>query len=329
MTVSETELLLYTSPTWSIKIDARLEKESFWLNLNQIAHLFDKDKSTISRHMKKIIETWELEKNSVVANNATTAADGKTYNVDYYNLDMIISVWYRVNSIQATHFRKWATSVLKKHVTQWYTLNHQRLEQTWLEWLKQSFDLIQRALTSKELSHDETQWVLHLIMTYLPWFLTMNKFDQKSLNWLWQTSEEFYKIERLDAVVALANLKSQLIAKWEATESFAHPKNDWWLDACFSEIYQTDNWVDVYSTVEEKAATLFYLIIKNLPFIDWNKRSWSYLFIWYLHKNKLLKNNNGKEKISHQTMVALALLIAHSDSTDRESIISLVVTLLR
>lgn len=330
MTVSQsTQLQLYTSPEGGIKIDARLEKESMWLSLKQIAALFGRDKSWISRHIKKIIESWELSEEWVVANIATTANDGKTYNVDYYNLDMIISIWYRVDSKQATHFRKRATQTLTDHVMKWYTVNPARLEQIGTQDLAKSLALVKRALDSKELSNDETSGLLDLLVTYLPGITTLNKFDTSTLPDVWETNEENYKIQRLEAIVALANLKAKLIAKGEATDLFAHPKDGNGLDSVFGALYQTYDGVDVYPSVEEKAAMLLYLVIKNHPFTDGNKRSWAFLFVWYLSKNMILLDEEGKEKISHQTMVALALLIATSDPSEKDMMVKLVVALLR
>ena len=322
-------LQLYTSPEWGIQINAHVQDESMWLSLKQISALFGRDKSGISRHIKKIYESGELDQASVVAKIATTAADGKTYEVDYYNLDMIISVGYRVDSKQATHFRKWATSTLSDHVMKGYTVNPARLEQTGTEALAQSLALVRRALESKELSTDETAWLLDLLVTYLPGITTLNKFDSSTLPEYGQTNEEQYKIQRLEAIVALANLKAKLIAKGEATDLFAHPKDDNGLDSIFWAIYQTYDGVDVYQSVEEKAAMVLYLVIKNHPFADGNKRSGAFLFVWYLSKNGILLDETGKEKISHQTMVALALLIATSDPSEKEMMVKLVVALLR
>ncbi len=324
-----TQLQLYTSPEWGIQITAQVKDESMWLSLKQISALFGKDKSWISRHIKNIIKSWELSQEWVVAKIATTADDGKTYNVDYYNLDMIISVGYRVDSKQATHFRKWATSTLTDHVMKWFTVNPVRLEQTGTEDLAKSLALVRRALESKELNNDETAWLLDLLVTYLPGITTLNNFDTATLPEYGQTNEEQYKIQRLEAIVALANLKAKLIATGEATELFAHPKDDNGLDSIFWAIYQTYDGVDVYLSVEEKAAMVLYLVIKNHPFTDGNKRSWAFLFVWYLSKNNILLDEEGREKISHQTMVALALLIATSDPSEKDMMVKLVVALLR
>ncbi len=330
--MTKTDILVYQAPNGDLCLDKNLQGEDIWLTREQIWFIFDRESKTIWEHIQSIYEQGELAADETSKEEKVEKQEWKRMvkrNIDHFNLDMIISVWYRVDSKQATQFRKRATSTLKDHVTKWYTINTKRLEQTWVEWLQKSFEMLKRAIESKALSDDETKGMLDLIMAYLPGFLTMNKYDQRALEGLGETNEEQYKIDRLDAVVALANLKSQLIAKGEATDLFAHPKSDGGLDACFGAIYQTDSGVDLYSSVEEKAAMLMYLIIKNHPFTDGNKRSWAYLFIRYLNKNNLLIDEQGKEKISHQTMVALALLIATSDPAEKNSMVALVVALLR
>ncbi len=320
---------LYSTPEWWIEVKVFEEDRNLRLSQKWMGELFDVSTATINEHLKNIFKSQELDDNSVVRKFLITAGDGKNYKTNHYNLDAIISVWYRVNSKQATHFRKRATSTLKDHVMKWYTINPKRLEQTGLWDLKKSLEVMRRAIESKALSTDETAGMLDLIMTYLPGFLTLHKFDQKSLEGLGYSNQEQYKIDRLEAIVALASLKAKLIAQGEATELFAHPKNDGGLDACFGAIYQTSEGIDLYQSVEEKAAMLLYLVIKNHPFTDWNKRSGAFLFIWYLDKNNLLQDSEGKEKISQQTMVALALLIATSDSSEKDMMVGLVVALLK
>jgi len=323
------DILLYSSPDGWIAIDALLQQDSLRLSLQQIADLYGRDKTGVSRHIKNIFKSWELSQEWVVAKIATTAADGKTYQVDHYDLDMIISVWYRVDSKQATHFRKRATSTLKQHVMQWYTVNEHRLSQIGTEDLEKKLALFKRAIDQKSLTNDETKGLLDLIVNYLPGILTIGNFDSKNLPEIGDTNEEQYKIDRLEAIVALANLKAKLITKWEATELFAHPKDDGWLDACFGAIYQTSDGVDLHMSVEEKAAMLLYLIIKNRPFTDGNKRSAAFLFVWYLNKNNILLDDQWKQKISQQTLVALALLIATSDAKEKDMMVRLVVALLQ
>ena len=331
MTSIENNIALYTWPNGEVSFDVNIKEETLWLSLTKIWELFGRDKSGISRHIKKIYESEELPMVWTVAKNATVQTEGGrqvSREEDYYNLDMILSVWYRVNSRQATHFRKRATQTLKQHITQWYTINQSRLEQTGLDELSKSLWLVRRALESKELSNDETKWLLDLIVSYMPGLSTLQKFDKKELPESWWTNESLYTIDKLEAVIALAWLKAKLIAKWEATDIFAQPKDDNGIDSVFGAMYQTYDGIDLYPSVEEKAAHLLYLVIKNHPFVDGNKRSWSFLFVRYLSKNGILIDHDGKEKISHQTMVALALLIATSDPSEKDMMVRLVVALL-
>lgn len=317
---------LYSTPEWWIQVKVFVENEGLWLSQKQMTELFWRDRSVITRHINKIFEEWELEEKSNVQKMHISGSDKP---VTFYNIDVTIAVWYRVKSFQATHFRKWATKTLRDHVMQWYTVNEQRLGQIGTDELEKKLALFKRAVEQKALTDDETKGLLDLIVNYLPGILTIWNFDNKSLPDLGETNEEQYKINRLEAVVALANLKARLVTAWEATELFAHPKDDGGLDACFGTIYQTSQKIDLYPTVEEKAAMLLYLIIKNHPFTDGNKRSGAFLFIRYLDKNNILLDHNGKEKISQQTLVALALLIATSAAGEKDMMVRLVVALLQ
>lgn len=327
-----TDFQLYSTPDWWVDVKVFEKDNTLWLNQKDMWSIFDVDNTTINEHLKNIYKSQELDENWTIGEFPIVQKEWKREvkrKVKFYNLDAIISVWYRVNSKQATEFRKRATNILKDHVMKWYTVNPKRLEQTGLGDLKKSLEVMRRAIESKALSTDETAGMLDLIMTYLPGFLTLHKFDQKALEGLGYNNNEQYKIDRLEAIVALANLKAKLISQGEATELFAHPKDDGGLDACFWAIYQTSESLDLYQSVEEKAAMLLYLIIKNHPFTDGNKRSGAFLFIWYLDKNNILVDENGKEKITQQTMVALALLIATSDPSEKDMMIGLVVALLK
>lgn len=325
-------MLIYQAPNGDLCLDDNISWKDIWLTREQISFIYDRDSDTIWEHISNIYQEWELDADQTKNKKKVERQEWKRTvkrNVEHFNLDMIISVWYRVNSKQATHFRKRATGTLRDHVMQWYTVNEQRLSQIGTDKLEKKLALFKRAVEQKALTDDETKGLLDLIINYLPGILTIWNFDNKSLPNLGETNEEQYKINRLEAVVALANLKAKLITRGEATELFAHPKDDGGLDACFGTIYQTSDGLDLYPTVEEKAAMLLYLMIKNHPFTDGNKRSWAFLFIRYLDKNWILLDYNSKEKISQQTLVALALLIATSAATEKDMMVRLVVALLQ
>ncbi len=328
----ESNILIYQAQNGDLCLNDNIIGQDIWLTREQIWFIYNRDSDTIWEHINNIYKEWELEEDKTkdekkIKRKEWTRMVKRT--IEHFSLDMIISVWYRVDSKQATHFRKRATSTLKQHVMQWYTVNPNRLEQIGTDALEKRLAIIKRAMDQKALTDDETKWLLDLIVNYLPGILTIGNFDSKKLAEIGETNEEQYKIDRLEAIFALANLKAKLIASWEATELFAHPKDDGWLDACFWAIYQTSEWIDLYHSVEEKAAMLLYLIIKNHPFTDGNKRSWAFLFIWYLDKNWILLDHNGKEKISQQTLVALALLIATSDAGEKDMMTRLVIALLQ
>jgi len=321
------QITLYTSPEGAIQVEVKIDQETIRLSLQQIADLFWRDKSVISRHIKNIFKTLELSRDSVVAFFATTGRDDKTYQVEYFNLDVVISVGYRVNSKQATHFRIRSTNVLKQYIMKGYSLNQSRLTQTGLQDLTQSIAVIKRALETGELSYDESRGLVELMTTYIPSLITLHQYDTDMLAVRGKTNQELYRLEKTEAELILADLKEAMIKKNQASELFALPRDDG-LDNIFGAIYQWFDGKDLYPSVEEKAAHLLYLIIKNHPFVDGNKRSSAFLFVWYLSRNNLLTDNKWIPKISEQTLVALALLVATSSPSEKELMVRLVITLI-
>ncbi len=302
--------------------------QTVWWNLNQIAELFGKDKSTISRHIKNIFKTWELSDKQVVAFFATTASDGKTYNVEYFNLDMIISIWYRVNSQQATNFRIWSTSVLKEYLIKWYSLNQNRLQEKWYQELEQTLNVFKKTLQSWNLSQDEAIWLLDIITNYTNTWLLLQNYDDNTLHQKWNTSETNYALAADEANNALWELKQNLMNKWEATDLFSKPREWDGLQWIFWNIYQTFGWTELYTSVEEKWAHLLYFIIKDHPFYDGNKRSAAFLFILFLAKNHILFDTQWNKKINDRWLVAITLLIAESNPKDKDIMIRLLVNLI-
>lgn len=322
---------IYSNQEWTIQVDVRIDKETIWLNQNQMAELFDVNQPAISKHIDAIYHAKELVKNWTHSKMEWVQKEWKRMvkrMKDYYNLDMIISVWYRVNSKQATQFRIRATQILKQHITQWYTTNQQRLSRTGLTDLVRSVALIQRTLDTKSLSGDEAQWLLRLITQYIPSLITLWQYDANSLPSLGKITEATYTATVQDANTVLSNLKKQLIKDNEATELFAQPKDSNWIQSIIGAVYQTYDSQDVYNSVEEKAANLLYLTIKNHPFVDGNKRSWAFLFVWFLSNNGILHDQHGILKINQQTLVALALLVATSAPGEKSLMIRLIIQLI-
>lgn len=305
-------------------VQVRVEGETVWLSLLQLADLFERDKSVISRHLKNIFDSHELERGAVVAKNATTAADGKTYQVEYFNLDAIISVGYRVNSSRATRFRQWATTVLREHLTRGYTLNRQRFERNAAE-LEAALKLVKKAAAGEALSTDQGRGLVDVIARYTQTFLWLQRYDEGLLVEPKGSPGGVPPAVR-QARAAIARLKSDLLARGEATELFGREREEG-LAAVLGNLDQSVFGEPAYPTVESKAAHLLYFVIKNHPFSDGNKRIGSFLFVDFLNRNGRLVRD-GEAVINEVGLAALALLVAESAPKDKEVMIRLVMNML-
>ena len=293
-----------------IKLEVNMKGDTVWLTLDQMAELFDRDKSVISRHIKNAMSE-ELD-NSVVANFATTAGDGKTYHVDHYNLDMIISVGYRVKSKNGVAFRKWATKVLKEHLIEGYTINQKRLE--YLEKTVQLIDIATRA--NERLENNDAKEVLKVIGNYSKALNLLDDYDHRCINKPKGINSDI-KISYDECMSIISMLRFN-----EESDIFAIERNRG-LESIINNIYQTFDNVDVYKSIQEKASNFLYMIIKNHVFIDGNKRIAATLFIYFLHSYGILYRND-KQVIDNNTLAALTLLIAESNPKEKEVIIDLV-----
>jgi prophage maintenance system killer protein len=323
-------IVIYKPEPGKETLDVRLKQETVWLNLDQMAHLFGRDKSVISRHIKNVFTEKELCKKAVVANFATTAADGKTYQVDYYNLDVIISVGYRVKSQNGVRFRIWATDVLRNHIVKGYTLNHKRISQLQEKQLSEFADavsLIKKTIETKQLSTKEESGLLKVITEYANSWILLQQYDKGKIAAIGKTTKTTYKLEYTEAQNAITQLKGNLIAQKEASGLFGIEKHKG-LDQIVSGLYQTFGRKQLYPSVEGKAAHLLYFIIKDHPFSDGNKRIASFLFIVFLARNNCLFRKNGERKINDNTLVALALLVAESEAKQKDIMIKLVMNFL-
>ena len=303
-------------------VQVRLEGDTVWLSLQQLSELFERDKSVISRHLKNIFYTNELERESVVAKNATTAADGKTYQVEYFNLDAIISVGYRVNSTRATRFRQWATGVLRQHLVEGYTLNQQRLKERGIEF-EQALDLLSRTLANQQLVSPQGEAVLAVIADYARSWSLLQGYDEQSLTGQTARQGGMQALHLDDVLKAIAQLKAELIAKGEATELFGQPRGDG-LASSIATIEQGFGDELFYPNVASRAAHLLYFVIKNYPLADGNKRTGSFLFLWYLRLNQHLLGRPVERLINDNTLVALALLVAESKPDQKDLMVKLV-----
>lgn len=321
----ESRIEIFQTVDGQTQIEVRLEADTVWLNRQQLAELFGRDIKTVGKHINNVFKEGELPKDSVVAKFATTAADGKTYQVDHYNLDVIISVGYRVKSQQGTRFRIWATQRLKEHLVRGYTLNQTRFEKNAAE-LEQALALIQRTAHSPELSGDAGRGLVDIVSRYTQTFLWLQRYDEGLLDEpSGQSGGTLPSPE--EAMTALNSLKAQLVERGEATDLFARP-HDAGLASIFGNLDQSVFGEPAYPTVESKAAHLLYFVVKNHPFSDGNKRSGAFLFVDFLHRNGRLLDAKGNPVINDTGLAALTLLVAESDPKQKEVLIRLIMHML-
>ncbi|AIK97312.1 virulence protein RhuM/Fic/DOC family protein [Candidatus Odyssella acanthamoebae] len=306
----------------SLSVHLDTQAETVWLNLNQLSELFDRDKSVISRHLKKIFETAELEKDSVVAFFATTAADGKTYTVEYFNLDVILSVGYRVNSKRGMEFRRWASSILKEYLIKGYAINQERLSTIGMQEISRSLDILKHSLLTHGSMDDIGHAALDIIRSYSKSWLLLNAFDENRLSY--QSKMQPYEIKFTTefCLTNIAQLKQELIDQKEASSLFGIQREHG-LDQILGSIHQTFSDQFLYPSVYERAAHLFYFTLKDHPFVDGNKRIGSFLLLLYL-----AAYNIQLFHITNESLVALALLVAQSNPNDKDIIIKLILNLI-
>ena len=317
------DIAIYTNSSGHVEVT--IEQDSVWLNLNQLSLLFQRDKSVISRHIRNIFIEHELERVSVVANFATTANDGKNYQVEHFNLDVIISIGYRVKSQEGVRFRQWATRLLKQHLTQGYTLNQQRLQDN-SHALEAALRLVRRTAESQALTLEAGRGLVDIITRYTHTFLWLQRYDEGLLSE--PTGIIGGQLAPLDvARHAISVLKSNLIAKDEASPLFGIERDEG-LAAIWGNLEQSIFGEPAYPSIEAKAAHLLYFIIKNHPLTDGNKRTAAFLFVDFLHRNQRLFDENGSPIINDIGLAALALLVAESRPDDKDILIKLIMTML-
>ncbi len=321
MSFEQGELIFYQSDDGQNVVDVRLKDETVWLSQAQMQELFGRERSVITKHVNNVFKEGELDKNRVCAKFAHTAADGKKYKVDHYNLDVIISVGYRVKSQQGTRFRVWATSILKDHLVQGYTLNKKRLAEKGFGEVKQVLKLLANTLENHNLVSDEGRAVLSIVNGYARTWQLLWKYDEDSLAIPKSDGKTSHVLEISHTRQAISSLKQELFTKDEATGIFGQERGEG-LAGILGAIKQTFGGQDLYPNMEEKAANLLYFIIKDHPFVDGNKRIGSFLFLLFLGRNREVLNFDDK------ALVALTLLIASSDPAQKDLLIRLVINLL-
>lgn len=306
-------------------VQVRLEGETVWLTQRQIAEAFSTTPENILMHLKNIFSDNELEEAATTKEILVVRTEGNRQirrQLKHYNLDAIISVGYRVNSARATRFRQWATGVLRQHLVEGYTLNRQRLQERGIEF-EQVLDLLSRTLANQQLVNADGEAVLRVIADYARSWSLLQGYDEQSLTGQ-RGKQQGMRALPLDSVLAaIAQLKTELIAKGEATELFGQLRGDG-LASSIATIEQGFGDELFYPNVASRAAHLLYLVIKNHPLADGNKRTGSFLFLWYLRMNQHLLARPVERLINDNTLVALALLVAESKPAQKELMVKLV-----
>ncbi len=320
------EILIYQAPDNSIELQVQLDKETVWLTQAQMTTLFERDRTVITKHIGNIFKEGELEEKSNVHFLHIANSDKP---VATYSLDVIISVGYRVNSKRGTQFRIWATQRLKDYLVRGYALNETRLQQLVrnLGELEQTVQRIQQAGETDALQLSEAKGLLEIITDYTRSFVLLNQFDSHSFEPGELNENITYEIAYEEAESAIVALKQGLIAQKEATALFGNQK-DGSFKGLLGSIVQTFGGEYLYRSIEDQAANLLYLTIKNHPFSDGNKRIGAFLFVWFLEKNKHRFKKSGELKINDNALVALALLVAQSDPAEKELMIKLIMNLI-
>ena len=315
---------IYRSQDGSVQLNVKLENETVWLTQSQMAELFGRDRTVITRHINNCYKEGELDKNITCAKFAHMGKDqDQTYETTMYNLDVIISVGYRVKSIQGTRFRQWATSVLKQYLIKGYVINQQLKLDRYNE-LKDVVRLMGRAIGMQEkVTTDEYSGLFNVISDYVYALDTLDHYDYQSLSIQQTTKNEPFRATYDNAMEAINALKD----KFGGSQWFANEKDDSFKSS-IGQIYQTFGGEELYPSVEEKAAMLLYLVVKNHSFSDGNKRIAAMLFLWFLNNNRVLYAEDGHNRIADNTLVAVTLMIAESRTEEKDVMVKVVVNLI-
>ena len=312
-------IVLYQTPDGSMSIDVRLEKETLWMDAHQMARLFGRDRSVIVRHIRKIYETNELDQTSTCAKNAQVAADGKLRQMDMYNLDVIIGVGYRVNSLCGTQFRIWATQVLRDHLVRGYSVNAKRMKE-----LRQSLKLVGQVLQRYDVTSDQARALLQVVTDYAFALDLLDDYDHQRVSVARLKPEEARGIDYDEAMAVIGELRR----KFGGSDLFGREK-DQSLSGSLGAVMQSFDGKDLYPSLEEKAAHLLYFLVKNHSFVDGNKRIGAALFLWFMEKNGILYRADGSRHIADNALVAITLMIAESNPNQKDILTKVVVNLIK
>jgi prophage maintenance system killer protein len=326
-TQSKGEIVIYTTPDGTVQTEVRLEVETLWLSQKEMAGVFDKDSDTIGLHLRNIYAEQELEEKATTEFFSVVQTEGKRHisrRIKFYNLDAILSVGYRVNSKRGTQFRIWANRILKEHLVQGYTINEKLLkdQQERIRALKNSIAMVERTMFEQAATIGGARSILKVLSDFAKGLDILDSYDHDTL-----------------AAAGNTHIPAQFIAKHEFlcvvetmrrdydSDIFGKPKDESF-DSSVNQIYQSFDGVDLYPTIEHKAAMLLYLVVKNHSFVDGNKRIAAALFLYFLEKNRLLYHADGSRMIGDDGLAALTLLIAVSKPGEKDTMVKIVMTVL-
>tara|TARA_R110001583_G_C5665063_1_gene410001 strand:+ start:5904 stop:6896 length:993 start_codon:yes stop_codon:yes gene_type:complete len=322
------QIIIYQAEDGQTQIDVQLKEETIWLTQKQMSELFEKDSDTIGLHLKNIFKSKELYKNATTEKYSVVQQEGGRNvkrNISHYNLDAIISVGYRVNSRRGTQFRIWANKILKEYLVQGYAINEKLLKESnqKLNEFKKIVQLQEKVISEYQLETDEAQGLIKVIANYSKALDLLDDYDHQRLTIPKKEYVEAVKINYNEARNAIDELGKQ--TKFEGL--FGKEKDDSFKGS-LENIYQTFDGVELYKTIEEKAAHLLYFVVKNHSFTDGNKRIAAFLFVWFLERNNILYDAEGKKIISDSTLVALTLMLAQSNPNDKDMMVKVIINLL-
>jgi len=324
--MEENKIIIYQTEDGQTQIDVRLENETVWLTQAQMVELFQTTKQNVSLHVGNVFKEGELEQEATVKEYLTVQKEGKrevTRRVKYYNLDVIISVGYRVKSKRGTDFRIWARKVLKDYLVKGYAIN-ERIRKEQIGELRQLVQVVGRAIKNKELPDTtESQDLLDVVVDYTYALDTLDNYDYERLTIEKTTKEESFHATYENAMEEIHRLRD----KFGGSMLFGNEKDDSFKSS-IGQIYQTFGGEELYPSVEEKAAMLLYLVTKNHSFSDGNKRIAATLFLWFLNNNGILYREDGSKRLADNTLVALTLMIAESKTEEKDVMVKVVVNLI-
>ena len=328
MEPNNSQLVIYQTPDGDTRLDVTVRSETIWLTQRQIADLFGTKVPAISKHLKNIFTSGELKEVEVISKMETTSAHGaipgktQTKETNFYNLDAILSVGYRVNSKNATAFRIWANKVLKQYLLQGYAINERIAAQKYDE-LSQLVKVLGRTIQNQEKLTEDSRSLLDVVVDYTYALDTLDRYDYQELKIQDTTGKESFHATYENAMEVIRELHD----KFGGSTLFGNEKDDSFKSS-IGQIYQTFGGIDLYPSVEEKAAILLYLVTKNHSFSDGNKRIGATLFLWFLNGNGILYNEDGTKRIADNTLVALTLMIAESRTEEKDTMVKVIVNLI-